>query len=254
MILKSNQVTIKTPEGVTFNIKLASIPRRMFAFMIDLLLISAVMGAMSKFINSFFSLIFSDIVAAAINVLISFCVIQLYWIITEYKWGGRTVGKKLFNIKVIDSEALPLTFAQVLLRNLLRVIDLMPLGYATGLITAFFTKKTTRLGDIAASTLVVENKLNAQPELQYFSPSKYNFLRENPLLMAKIRDQITKEEQQLLLNLQGRKNKLLTEEKIKVFQLAKDYFCKRFNLPIEATSGLSDEKILTNIIDIIYNK
>ncbi len=254
MILKSNHVTIKTPEGVTFNLKLASLPRRMFAFLVDLLLISAVMGTISGFIDSFFSLIFSKMVAVAINALISFCVVQLYWIITEYKWGGRTVGKKLFKIKVIDSEALPLTFSQVLLRNLLRIVDLLPIGYATGLITAFFTKKTTRLGDIAASTLVVENKLNIQPELQYFSPSKYNFLRTNPLLMAKIRDQISKEEQQLLLNLFGRKGKLLIEEKVKVFQLAKDYFCERFNLPIEATSGLSDEKVLTNIIDIIYNK
>ena len=46
-------------------------------------------------------------------------------------------------------------FGPSLLRNLLRVVDFLPLMYLTGIITSLFNAQFKRLGDLVAGTLVV---------------------------------------------------------------------------------------------------
>jgi hypothetical protein len=50
-----------------------------------------------------------------------------------------------------------------LARNLVRVIDSIPLIYAVGVITVFVTKQHQRLGDLVAGTLVVRDRQEETP-------------------------------------------------------------------------------------------
>ncbi len=48
-----------------------------------------------------------------------------------------------------------LRFFDTLLRNLLRVVDFLPLFYGVGLTSLLLTRDSQRLGDLVAGTLVV---------------------------------------------------------------------------------------------------
>src|ERR1700760_1369989 len=50
-------------------------------------------------------------------------------------------------------------------RNLLRIIDYLPALYLVGVITMLCTKRTQRLGDLAAGTIVVHERSDEQPLL-----------------------------------------------------------------------------------------
>jgi uncharacterized RDD family membrane protein YckC len=69
---------------------------------------------------------------------------------------GQTLGKKSMNIKVIAVEG-PLTTQKVAIRTILRVVDGFPwiIPNLLGTVVAATSSKHQRIGDMAASTLVV---------------------------------------------------------------------------------------------------
>jgi hypothetical protein len=90
----------------------------------------------------------------------------------ESFFNGRTVGKWMCGIRVIDIEGCPITGKRAVIRNLLRIADLAPLAALSmvdedippvfviptgmvGLICIILTPRMQRLGDIAAGTMVI---------------------------------------------------------------------------------------------------
>ena len=70
---------------------------------------------------------------------------------------GATLGKLLLGLRVIKVNGQPHDVLAALLRNVLRIIDSIPLGlYIVGLIFIACTEKKQRLGDIVAGTAVVK--------------------------------------------------------------------------------------------------
>ena len=73
----------------------------------------------------------------------------------EWLLNGQTPGKRMLHVRVIKQGGYALRFFDTLLRNLLRVIDFLPLFYGVGLTSLLFTRDSQRLGDLVAGTLVV---------------------------------------------------------------------------------------------------
>lgn len=69
--------------------------------------------------------------------------------------NGRTLGKKVFGIKVVNEAGSPPGFGKSLLREFLWIVDSLPALYIVGLVTSAVSKNNQRVGDMAASTLVV---------------------------------------------------------------------------------------------------
>jgi uncharacterized RDD family membrane protein YckC len=70
---------------------------------------------------------------------------------------GQTLGKQLMNIRVVDETTLQhLDFARSLVRNILRIIDWFPFFYLIGFILIATNPKKQRIGDMAASSIVVK--------------------------------------------------------------------------------------------------
>lgn len=69
--------------------------------------------------------------------------------------SGRTIGKMMFGIRVVNSAGEPPGIGRSLLREGLWIVDTLPTLYLVGLITAASSKQNQRVGDMAASTLVV---------------------------------------------------------------------------------------------------
>ncbi len=79
----------------------------------------------------------------------------LYHPVLEIVMRGRTPGKRMAGIRIVTQDAqTPGVFA-ILIRNVLRLLDSLPIAYAVGLVCTMLTKQAVRIGDIAAGTLLV---------------------------------------------------------------------------------------------------
>src|SRR5690606_2970916 len=68
---------------------------------------------------------------------------------------GRTPGKAILSLRVVSADGSPIGFGASLLRNLLRVTDFFPMGYALGALVVLGSPRFQRLGDLVADALVV---------------------------------------------------------------------------------------------------
>lgn len=80
----------------------------------------------------------------------------LYFLILE-GLRGATVGKMLMKIKVVREDGSACGFGPALIRNILRIIDVLPFLYIIGLILISRSDKKQRLGDRIAKTVVTRS-------------------------------------------------------------------------------------------------
>jgi uncharacterized RDD family membrane protein YckC len=79
----------------------------------------------------------------------------LYYIVLE-GLQGATIGKMLVKIRVVQEDGSACGFGPALVRNLLRIIDGLPLLYVIGLILIYRSPRKQRLGDRVAKTIVIK--------------------------------------------------------------------------------------------------
>jgi uncharacterized RDD family membrane protein YckC len=69
--------------------------------------------------------------------------------------SGQTPGKRAMGIKVVSATASPMTMTKALVRNILRIIDVLPYFYILGFILILVSQRKQRLGDMLAETQVI---------------------------------------------------------------------------------------------------
>src|SRR5271165_4724565 len=140
-------------EGICFAQNLAGPVTRFLAFAIDLAGIGLISGLLSQVL--LLTAVINTDFALAARTVCYFLVTVGYSIVLEWTWRGQTLGKRVLKIRVIDAEGLRLRPAQIVIRNLLRLVDLLPAFYAVGGICCALSRKFQRLGDFAANTVVI---------------------------------------------------------------------------------------------------
>jgi uncharacterized RDD family membrane protein YckC len=98
--------------------------------------------------------------AIAVFIFIPFVLYWGYFTLFEAFWNGRTPGKRLAKIRVIQRSGRGIGLFESMTRNLLRIVDQFPFVYAVGAVSIFLTRDHQRLGDLAAGTLVVHEREN----------------------------------------------------------------------------------------------
>lgn len=101
--------------------------------------------------------------AMAIIIFLVFLFNWGYFTLFEAFWNGRTPGKKIAKIRVIQRSGRPIGLFESMARNFVRYVDQIPSFYAVGVITMFVTRQHQRLGDLAAGTLVVRDREQETP-------------------------------------------------------------------------------------------
>ena len=91
----------------------------------------------------------------ALLALVVFAIFWGYYIFFEAAWNGQTPGKRLLGLRVMRADGTPVALTEVAIRNLVRIVDFLPLAYGVGVLTMFFQPQSRRMGDLAAGTLVV---------------------------------------------------------------------------------------------------
>src|SRR3974390_2675776 len=159
----SDQLSIETPELVNIEMPLAGIGSRFIAVLVDTLLWAAglfvlglVFWIVVPAVRAFSQLSYQWV--AAIVTLTLFLLNWGYFTLFEAFANGRTPGKRIARIRVIQRSGRPIGLFESMARNFVRYIDQIPFFYAVGVITMFVPRQHQRLGDLAAGTLVVRDR------------------------------------------------------------------------------------------------
>jgi uncharacterized RDD family membrane protein YckC len=249
-VQRANTLHIKTPEGITFTLLLAGPVTRFLAWVVDLFSIFVIMTVINVVIR--ITAILSVDIANALY-LISYFVISIgYGIFCEWYYKGQTIGKWLLSLRVMDAQGLRLQFSQIVIRNLLRFIDMLPVYYLVGGISLLFSPKAQRLGDLAANTIVIRELKIPSPDLKQLLTHKYNSLRDHPHLVARLRQRTSPHEADIALQALLRRDELDPIPRVDLFAHIADHFKKIVQFPQEATDGITDEQFVRNVVDVLF--
>src|SRR5512138_64035 len=163
MTLPEETLDIQTPENVAFGYQVAGIGSRFLASLLDTLLIALlqiiVVVVATLVINAVEE--FTAALSTWIIAIFSLILAIFYWgyyVLFEMLWNGQSPGKRWVGLRVIRTDGTPITLSESLIRNLARLVDFFPVAYGVGIITMFIDKQSRRLGDLAAGTLVVQDR------------------------------------------------------------------------------------------------
>lgn len=208
-------IAVVTPENIAFDYQLAGPFRRLPAYLIDFAVRWIVIAVLVMGIYLVVGLIDFNILgpfALAAGFLIYFVVSWFYGTAMETFFNGRTVGKWACGLRAIDVDGRPISGKRALIRNLLRIADLLPLAALhniqpeippvfliptgmVGLTTMICTRRMQRLGDLAAGTMVIVDERSWRlpvvkvddprvPALASFFPGDYRVSRSMARTLA----------------------------------------------------------------------
>lgn len=145
---------INTSQNVNIGLNIAGIGDRILAIIIDYLIqMGLTIGLVFLAGGVFEDSIGTQIIIMAITSFIIF----LYFFFCEWLLHGQSIGKRYLKLKVIHVSGAQATVSQLLVRNLVRIVDCI---CGIGLLVLFISKRSQRLGDLAAGTVVVSLRDN----------------------------------------------------------------------------------------------
>jgi uncharacterized RDD family membrane protein YckC len=160
--MSTDTLVVISPTGVDVELAIAGPGSRAYAFIIDwhirlLIAVCWFAGAtylMGKFASSGTKSPTTLIVVASLPATVIYF---LYHPLLELVMRGRTPGKLIAGVRVVNLQGgTPSTLA-VLVRNAFRLVDSLPALYAVGLCTTIINAQHARFGDLAAGTLLVHD-------------------------------------------------------------------------------------------------
>ena len=155
MLLDTTQ-NLATPEGVELRLPVAGLAPRALAWLVDALIKGAVIFAATVTRGVMGGTSF------AIYAIVLFLLLWFYNVLFEVFRHGATPGKSAVGIRVVNANGTPVGWTGSLIRNLIRNVDMIPGVYLFGFASVMLTDKFQRLGDLAASTLVVYDTRNKE--------------------------------------------------------------------------------------------
>ncbi|SDX18680.1 Uncharacterized membrane protein YckC, RDD family [Marininema mesophilum] len=226
-----NRVRVTTPEYVSLELHTAGIGSRGVSLLIDWI----VLGILMLFFALFFLLFsllaesmgtpFWTSVIRGVSLVVILFMPLCYFTLAETFLSGRTIGKMAVGLRVVTDQGTVPSFATILLRNILRIVDAMPIFYLIGLTTVVLQKHEKRLGDLAAGTLVIHDEKTTQPSITLLHS------QTEKLIQSKTMTTLTVEHWTWIARFLSRRQELLKERRQ---QLAEKMVTQLFpNSPIE---------------------
>ncbi|MGH2541342.1 MAG: RDD family protein [Ardenticatenaceae bacterium] len=156
-------LALETPEQLEINYTIARLGSRFIAALWDSLAIG-LLQFMLLFAGALLVSVlnvdpFASNWGIALMVLLSFLLLWGYYVIFEVILNGQTPGKRLAGIRTVRQDGYPIGFGESVIRNIIRVVDFLPFAYGLGVLVMFIDRRSRRLGDFAAGTLVVHDRL-----------------------------------------------------------------------------------------------
>jgi uncharacterized RDD family membrane protein YckC len=168
-IAGTTSVSLQLNDGLDLSLPIAGPGARAYAFLLDFkfrtmaaLLWMGVGGLIySKLADKDLEKVFehqSEMFMAVIWVPVM-VIYFLYHPVLEYFMGGRTPGKRIAGLRLVDQFGRAPSFQQIVIRNVFRLTDSLPFFYVFGLSVCFASPQRLRAGDYAAGTYLVHDAL-----------------------------------------------------------------------------------------------
>lgn len=148
---------VETPELVALNYELAGLGSRALAMLLDATILGAgwlVLLALTLWLGEPGLLS----VGAVLFYLYGLFALVGYPALGEWLFSGRTIGKRVLGLRVVDTSGRAASPGQIWLRNVVRLADMLPPPYLLGLAFVGLHPRHQRLGDLVAGTLVVRDR------------------------------------------------------------------------------------------------
>lgn len=239
---REQAVVVHSPEHVAIHLTAAGFGRRFAAFLIDLLLIGGVTGALSMFTR-----LLPEAVSVIITATAGFLITWGYHVYFEVAKGGQSPGKRLLSLRVVDARGLPIDLRQSLVRNVVRALDMIPLG-GVGVATCLLDRHRRRMGDLAAGTLVVEERQPPTVDLAAIQAPRQNSL-DTPRIRRQVANRVSLEEREFLLALVLRAPQLDERARFELFERVGDYYRELLGVDQQQLSG---ENMVRGLVALCY--
>lgn len=241
--------TIHTPENVTFEFELAGVGSRALAWVLDVL----IMGVMMGIAGCLLSLAVPVLGGFAMALLFIAIFLVQWWYSALFEWwlGGQTLGKKIVGLRTLQERGVRITFLQAVVRNLVRVVDLLPGLYMVGGLSALLDRHGRRLGDLAAGTIVVRERRAPMPSAVVPPSERYNtFVNDSSVAHAARR--ITPPERDAMVSLGLRREELPLPVRHELFQKMSAHLEQRLDVP--RPPYFSEEKFVLNLTAVVLGQ
>jgi len=242
--------SISTPENVDLHLEIAGLGNRLLAQLVDGLISVAVTLAVLLIGLILAVLVYSLPMAlqtrniwlaviAMIAIFIVFILINCYFIFFEGFWQGQTPGKRVAEIRVIESNGQPLGWTGAIIRNLLRMVDNVML---LGLVIMLFDKNERRIGDMAAGTIVIRERKTDISTTKLVLAEKV--APGNNLLDI---GRVTPAEYDLVVDFLKRRESLAKSHRPLVAKKLAKYFQEKLTAPAEISANIAPETYLEQL-------
>jgi uncharacterized RDD family membrane protein YckC len=169
---------VRTGEAVAIEYELAGLGSRFLAVAVDfiaqivlLIVVGLLFLALRSTIEHLAPEKYLNAILGAIAVVLVFLVFFVWFIGFELWWGGRTPGKRALGIRVVRDGGFPVDAGAAIIRNLVRMVEVAFGFYTISAISALISKENKRLGDFAAGTIVVRDRVVAPLDLDAYLDS-----------------------------------------------------------------------------------
>ena len=164
-----------TPERVSLEYDIAGIGSRGAAAIVDTLIQATALTVLSVALLSAAAIMSSPLglgaplgrggtaLVVGLFALVILVVTSGYFVFWEILWSGQTPGKRLVGVRVIRENGYPLRPVDAVVRNLLRIVDWLPLFYGVGVMVMLLNGRARRLGDFASGTIAVRERAPLMP-------------------------------------------------------------------------------------------
>jgi uncharacterized RDD family membrane protein YckC len=156
-------VGIPSVTGVDVTLRVAGPGGRSYAFVIDwhirvLAALAWYLVAMLAFVGGLDPEDLQTLTSPAftfVGTLPSLAIYFLYHPVLEILMQGRTPGKRIAGLRLLKRDGSVPGIGALLIRNVFRLVDSLPIAYCVGLVTTMLTRHAVRIGDMAAGTILV---------------------------------------------------------------------------------------------------
>jgi uncharacterized RDD family membrane protein YckC len=170
---------------------------------------------------------------------------SFYYMLLEWLLAGKTPGKSVAGIRVIKRDGTRISLLDSLLRNILRMTDMLPFGYLTGICVMFLDSRNRRIGDIIADTIVVYDRPKHR-DLEAYLESQLLTDEANPRCTIRGVDRLGPTERTIVKDLYARLEKLEPNERHLILDKFKDKIISKLDI-----QGSGDPEV---ILYEIYKK
>ena len=165
--MTDDRISVHSVTGVDLTLRIAGPGTRSYAFIIDWHVRALLSGAwllVAVYLLDLTVRVRSH--DALLSLLPAAVIYFLYHPILEVAMRGRTPGKRMAGVRIVDRHGGIAGTAALLIRNVFRLIDSLPSFYVLGLATCILSDHRVRIGDLAAGTLLVFDDTAAEKSLE----------------------------------------------------------------------------------------